>query len=143
MCVCVCWYWYMDALHGRQQNVWRKSLLVNTQECSKQYWTSPGGSTQKQQLYSHLPPITETIKIRRTRHAVHCWRSKGELICDLLLLTPSHGQAKAGRPARAYIHQLYVDTGCIPEDLPEAMDYRKRWQERVKNSATWWWWWIR
>ena len=34
----------------------------------------------KQQLYSYLPPITKTIKIRWTRHAGHCWRSKDELI---------------------------------------------------------------
>ena len=30
------------------------------------------------QLYGHLPPITKTIKVRRTRHAGHCWRSKEE-----------------------------------------------------------------
>ena len=29
----------------------------------------------KQQLYGHLTPITKTIKVRRTRHAGHCWRS--------------------------------------------------------------------
>ena len=29
----------------------------------------------KQQLYGHLPPISKTIQIRRTRHAGHCWRS--------------------------------------------------------------------
>ena len=34
----------------------------------------------KQQLYGHLPPITKTIKIIRTRHAGHCWRSRDELI---------------------------------------------------------------
>ena len=28
------------------------------------------------QLYGHLPPITKTIQVRRTRHAGHCWRSK-------------------------------------------------------------------
>ena len=33
--------------------------------------------------------------------------------------------AKAGRPARTYIQQLYADTGCSPEDLPEAMDDRR------------------
>ena len=27
----------------------------------------------KQQLYSHRPPITKTIKVRRTRHARHYW----------------------------------------------------------------------
>ena len=39
----------------------------------------------KQQLYGHLPPITKTITIRRTRHAGHCWRSKDEIISDVLL----------------------------------------------------------
>ena len=41
----------------------------------------------KQQLYGHLPPISKTIKIRRTRHAGHCWRSKDELIGNVLLWT--------------------------------------------------------
>ena len=57
----------------------------------------------KQQLYGHLPHITKTIQVRRTRHAGHCWRSKDELRSDVLLWTPSHGRAKAGRPARTYI----------------------------------------
>ena len=58
----------------------------------------------KHQLYGHLPPITKTIKVRRTRHAGHCWRSWDELISDVLLGTLTHGRAKAGRPARTYIH---------------------------------------
>ena len=37
------------------------------------------------QLYGHLSPITKTIQVRRTRHAGHCWRSRDELIRDLLL----------------------------------------------------------
>ena len=81
----------------------------------------------KQQLYGHLPPITKTIKITQTRHVVHCWRSRDELISDVLLWTPSHGQAKAGRPARTYIQQLCVDTGCSPEDLPEVIDNTEGW----------------
>ena len=47
-------------------------------------WVQP---STKQQQYGHLPPITKTIKIRRTRHAGHCWRSKDELISDVLLWT--------------------------------------------------------
>ena len=39
----------------------------------------------KHQLYGHLPPITKTIKARRTRHAGPCWRSRDELISDVLL----------------------------------------------------------
>ena len=65
----------------------------------------------RHQLYGHLPPITKTIQVRRARHAGHYWRSKDEL-SDVLLWTPTYGQAKAGRPARTYIEQLCEDTGC-------------------------------
>ena len=50
----------------------------------------------KHQLYGHLPSITKTIQVRRTRHAGHCWKS------DVLLWTPTYSQAKAGRLARTY-----------------------------------------
>ena len=97
----------------------------------------------KQQLYGHLPPITKTIKVRWTRHAEHCWRSRDELISDVLLWTPSHGRAKAGRPAQTYIQQLSEDMGCSPEDLPEAMNDREEWRERVRDihagGTTRWW----
>ena len=53
----------------------------------------------RHQLSGHLPPITKTIQVRRTRHAGHCWRSMDELIRDVLLWTLTHGRAKAGRPA--------------------------------------------
>ena len=59
----------------------------------------------KQQLYDHLPAITNSIRVRRTRHAGHCWRSRDELISDILQWTPSHGRAKAGRTDRTYIKQ--------------------------------------
>ena len=87
----------------------------------------------RHQLYGHLPPITKTIQVRRTRHAGHCWRSKDELIRDVLLWIPTHGHAKAGRPARTYIQQLCEDTGCCPEDLPRVMNDREEWQERVRD----------
>ena len=67
------------------------------------------------QLYGHLPPITKTIQVRRARHAGHCWRSRDELISDVLLWTHTYGRAKAGRPARTYIQQLCEDTGCSSE----------------------------
>ena len=35
---------------------------------NKSWWQHP----TKHQLYGHLPPITKTIKVRRTRHAGHC-----------------------------------------------------------------------
>ena len=41
--------------------------------------------------------------------------------------------------------QLCEDTGCSPEDLPEAMNDREKWRERVRDiraSGTTWWWWL-
>ena len=87
----------------------------------------------RHQLYGHLPHITKTIQLRQTRHARHCWRSKDELISDVLLWTSAYGQAKAGRPARTYIQQLCEDTGCSPENQPEAMNDREKWWERVRD----------
>ena len=98
----------------------------------------------KHQLYGHLPPITKTIQVRQTRHAGHCWRSRDELISDVLLWTPIYGRAKAGRPAQTYIQQLCEDMGCSPEDLREGMNDREKWRERVRDiragGMTWWWW---
>ena len=87
----------------------------------------------RHQLYGHLPPITKTIQVKQTKHAGHCWRSRDELISDVLLWTPNYGRAKAGRPARTYIQQLCEDTGCCPEDLQEAMNDREKWRERVRD----------
>ena len=98
----------------------------------------------RHQLYGDLPPLTKTIQVRWTRHTGHCWRSKDELISDVLLRTPTYGRAKAGRPARTYIQQLCEDTGYNLEDLPEAMNDREKWQERVRDiragGTSWWWW---
>ena len=97
----------------------------------------------RRQLYAHLPPITKTIQARWTRHVGHCWRSKDEIVSDVLLWTPAYGQSKARRPARTFIQQLCDDTGCSPEDLPKAMNDRETWRERVKDiraSRTSWWW---
>ena len=98
----------------------------------------------KQQLYVHLPPITKTIKVRRTRNAGHCWRNKDEHIGDIPQQTPSHGRTKAGRPARTYIQQLCADTGCSLENLPGAQDDKDGWRQRVReiraDGLAWWWW---
>ena len=90
----------------------------------------------KQQLYGHQLPITKTIQVRRTKDAGHCWRSRDELISDVPLWTPSHGREKAGQPVRTYIQQLCEDTRCSPGDLPEAMNDREGWRERVRDIRT-------
>ena len=96
---------------------------------NKSWWQHP----TRHQLYSHLSPIMKTIQVRRTRYAGHCWRSRDGLISNVLLWTPTYGRAKAGRPARTYIQQLCKDTGCGSEDLPEVMNDREKWRERVRD----------
>ena len=121
-------------------NEYRNQMIYS--DFHKYIWRYP----IKHQLYGHLPPITKTIKVRRTRHAGHCWRSRDMLISDVLQWTPTYDRAKAGRPTRTYILQLCEDTGCRPEDLPEAMNDREKWRERVRDirasgTTSWWWWW--
>ena len=87
----------------------------------------------RHQLYGHLSLILKTIQVRRTRHVGHCWRSRDELIRDVLLWTPTYDRAIAGRLARTYIQQLCEYPGCGPEDLPEAMNDREKWRERVRD----------
>ena len=75
------------------------------------------------------------------------WRSKDEIVSDVLLWTPAYGQSKARRPARTFIQQLCDDTGCNPEDLPKVMNDRETWRERVRDirasRTSWrWWWWL-
>ena len=100
----------------------------------------------RHQLYGHLPPITKTIQVRRIRHAGYCWRSRDELISDVLLWTPTYGRANAGRPAETYIQQLCDDSGYSPKDHSEARN-REKWRERVRDirasGMAWWWWWPR
>ena len=48
----------------------------------------------KHQLYGHLPPITKTIQVRRTRHAGDSGRSRDELISDVLLWNPHMAEQK-------------------------------------------------
>ena len=61
----------------------------------------------RRQLYGHLPPIKKTIQARRDRHAGHCWRSKVELVSDLLLSTPHMAKQKQeDQPELTYSNYL-------------------------------------
>ena len=81
-------------------------------------WKQP---PSKQQLYGYLSPILKTIQLRWTRHAGDWWRSKDELISNVLLWNPSHRW-----PARIYLQQICTDTRCSLEDLLEVMDGKRK-----------------
>ena len=130
---------YMDANKTAGKEA-RRKLHKNAVILNKSWKQHP----TRHQLYGHQPPITKTIQVRRTRHTGPSWRSRDELISDELRWTHTYDQPKAGRPARTYIQQLCEDTGCSPEDPPEAMNDREMWRERVRDirsgGTTWWWW---
>ena len=108
---------------------------------NKSWWQHP----TRHQLYGHLPPITKTIQVRRTRHAGYCWRSKEELMYSYG--HPHMAKQKQGDHLEpTYIQQLCEDMGCSPEDLPKVMSDREKWRERDRDirasGTTWWWLWI-
>ena len=114
---------------------WMLQAILN------KYWRQ---HPTKHVLYTHLKPLTKTIQVRRTRLAGQYWRSRDVLISDVLLWTPLHDRVKAGQPARTYIQHLCEDTGRSPGDLPDAMNDRGWWKERVRDiradGTTRWWW---
>ncbi len=71
--------------------------------------------------------VMDIMNVLRTGMNMSISRIHDELIRDVLLWTPIHGRAKAGRPARTYIQQLCEDTGCCPEDLSRAMNDGEEW----------------
>ena len=150
MCVCVCvrvswvsvtvifrWldfylinrrhpYWWVAVVSWLNYEILRTRMLQSIFNKSwKQHPT-------KQHLYDHLSPISKTIQIRRKRHERLYWRSKDELISNVLLWTPSYRRASVGRPPRTYLQQFCTNTWCSLEDLPEVMDDREEWRERVR-----------
>ena len=81
-----CWYCYMDALHGRWLNRWRKSLMATTQIL----WAILNKSWRQHhhKTAAVRPPTSHHENYQRlTRHAGHCSRSRNELISDVLLWT--------------------------------------------------------
>ena len=129
----------MDAPPGRWQNSSRRSWTAITQECCKQYWKSPGSNTPQGTNYTATClPSWKLSKLDEP----DTQDTAGEAGTSSSVMY-SYGRAKAGQPARTYIQQLCEDTGCSLEDLPEAMNDREKWRERVgdirASGMTWWW----
>ena len=96
----------------------------------------------RHQLYGHLPPITKTIQVRWSRHAGHCWRSRDEF-------TPMESHIWPGKRQDDQLEHTsssYVRIRDVAlKTLPEVMNDREKWRERVRDicacGTTWWWWW--
>ena len=129
----------MDALHG---------LLTKRLEKKLRRQLHKNAACNLEQVQAATPHKTPIVRQSASYHENYSsytnqtCRSRGELTSDVLWWTLTYGRAKAERPARTYIQHLCEDTGCYPEDLPEAMNYREKWRERVRDiratSTTWW-----
>ena len=80
---------------------WTRMLIAILNKSWKQHPT-------RQQLYGPLPSISETIQVRRTRHAGHCWGIKDGLRRVVILWTPTHGSV--GWPAKNLFYIYFVRT---------------------------------
>ena len=87
----------------------------------------------EQQLYGHLLLISQTLQVRRTRHARHCWGRKDELISDIFLWNPTHGHTSVNWSTKIYSYQLFIDQSCRVKDLTYATTDRDGWWVRAKG----------
>ena len=86
---------------------------------------------RNKELYGNIPKISSSIRQQRMRFAGHCWRSKEELIADVLLWNPKHGKRSQGRPKKTYIDQLIDDTGAVWKNYQ--MPWRIEWVGSVNE----------
>ena len=130
----------MDAPHGRWLNRWRKSLTATTQECCKQFWKSPGGNTP--QSTSSTPNYLPSRKLSKLEEPdmQDTAGEAGTISQVMFYYGPLH------MAQQAYIQQLCEDTGCSPEDLPEAMNNSEEKRKKIRDirasGMTWWWWYM-
>ncbi len=93
--------------------------------------------------------VTSHIQARRTRHAGHCWRSKDEIVSDVLLWTPAYGQSKAGMIGRRgergsgisvlaarHDDDIYTLTRYYPMMSLFTKDLHSSWMPCLINSQT-------
>ena len=106
----------------------------------KKFWRQ---HPRRHHLYSHLPPITKTIPVRRKRHAGHCWRSMDGLISDVLLWTPHMAEQKLDNQLE-HTYSSYVRIRDVA--LKTCLRRWPIWRSGERGSgisvlAAWWWWW--
>ena len=118
-------------MHG--EKVWWE-LSKNSMCCFDHILeAAPHKTAAVQWFTSHFtnPPIRWTIR------EGHSWKSKDELISDVLIWTPTHGHTSFDTPTRFYIHQLCAHTGCSQADLPRMIDW-DGWQESGNSVLLVW-----
>ena len=84
--------------------------------------------------YAGLPRISTTIREKPLRFSGHCWRSKNEIVSDLVLWERKHGKRSIGVQARTLIDVLEGNTWVPTDCLPAVMDDRVGWKKEAMGG---------
>ena len=95
----------------------------------------------KQQLHGHLSPISQSIQVRRAKHA----GTAEELTSNKRRSIPEYKHISGSWPAKIYIYQLSANTAWCLGDLTKTIADKDVCREGFKGIHTvyqlWWWWW--
>ena len=75
-------------------------------------------------LYAGFPRISIILRERRLRFSDHCWRSKNEVVSDLVLWKLKHGKRSVRGQTRIFVNLLEVDIGGPRDCMLAAMNDR-------------------
>ena len=84
-----------------------------TQECL--YSTHLGDNTLRRRV--NIPPLSELIKERRIIFDGDCFRSKDEIVGNILLWKPKYGRRLDGRPLKTYMDRLINDVDTPANEI--------------------------
>ena len=88
-----------------------------------------------QELYGSLPRVSEKIRVRRLRLAVHCARHNEEIASKALLWEPQHGHPNRGRPRTTYIDTIKADTILDnTKEIRDAMLDQVVWKDFIRTA---------
>ena len=134
--------WYTDEISNTLLND-SKNKIYDTYGQELRYSFRQLNSTKQQWLTTirnferhnkvFIPPISQTIQSRRTRHTGHCWWSKDELISEPSLIDMN--APVLAEQQKTCIHQLNADTRCRLENLLRAMADIDGWRERERERG--------
>ena len=75
--------------------------------------------------------ISTTIRERRLRFSGHCWRTKKEVISNLVLWEPKHCKRRLEGQAHIFVDLLEAETRVPRDCLLAEMDERVGWRKRA------------
>ena len=126
--------YFMEPKCGPLARNWKNALMAHTPDCLCGLRISPGSHPKKAEIYGELPPISKSVAQKRARFAGHRFRSKDQVISDLLLWRLPC--SRWGNRPLTYTDTLAMDTGLNLNELAQAMANRTLWHNIVSAIST-------